>query len=334
MNTKKRMLMVVAIAGSAGLAFGGPGPSVPSVADVPGKEYSNDRDHEMPSGMGDPHQNLAWDGVGNAWDTFDYTGTLVTGGELPSSNVDALSNWYDAYYPDVTNNLVPMLVSLQTEPRVRFTTNGGAATTGIWATAPQINAARNPDDVDGLEIWGPEVIPPVPGGPPFGFGDDANRFSLANDAGGTAVYHYDANTNSTTPFLSSADIAFAIGRTDLIEFIDVDAMMHQGGGSQWGPGDEIMFSIAPILDPTDGSVIFDGGEIWVYEFGMPANFLFHGGVLWDTAHDVRGHFGIMADPNNFALENINALEAAGALPSPGTVALLTLGGLALRRRRA
>ena len=328
----KRMLTVVGVACSASVVLGGPGPSVPSVADVPGKEYSNDRDHEMPSGMGDPHQNIAWDGVGNAWDTFDYTGSVASG-PLPSSNVDAIANFYDAYFPDVTNNLVPMLVSLQTEGQVRYTTNGAAATTGIWATGAQMNAARNPDDVDGLEIWGPEVVPPVPGGPPMGTGDDANRFSLANDAGGTAVYHYDPNTHTSTTWLTAADVAFAIGRTDLIEFIDVDAMMNHGGGDRWGPGAEIMFSIAPIFDPADGSVIFDGGEIWVYEFGMPANFLFHGGVLWDTANDVRGHFGIMANPNNLALENINALEAAGPLPTPGTLVLLALGGLASRRRR-
>ena len=86
-----------------------------------------------------------------------------------------------------------------------------------------------------------------------------------------------------------------------------------------------MFSIAPIIDPA-GVTIYDGGEIWVWGFGTAANYLFHGGETWDTAHDVIGHFAHLGMLN----ENINALEA---VPAPGSLALLAMSGLIAARRR-
>ena len=107
-----------------------------------------------------------------------------------------------------------------------------------------------------------------------------------------------------------------------------------GSSATFGPGDEIMFSIAPIPMPADGLAPLDGGEIWVWDPAMgPAMFLVHGleagGVptVWDTAHVVAGHFMTGA-----AHENINALEA---VPAPGAVFLLGMGSMtALRRRRS
>jgi hypothetical protein len=70
---------------------------------------------------------------------------------------------------------------------------------------------------------------------------------------------------------------------------------------------------------------FDGGEIWVWQNGAPANFLYHGCHLWDTAFDAMAVFGD---------ENVDALEAVG-LPEPATFLLLTvtLLGTFIRRPR-
>jgi len=270
---------------------------------VAGKEYSNNFDEDS-VGVADPHQNIAWDGLGNAWDTFDYTGA---GGYPGGSQVDALANRGDAYFYEVINNEVPMLTSFTGTGDIHYTeaVPGAHATppkVGIWATAAIINAAIPPDDVDGLEVWGLDVL------------DDADRFSLVGDPfvqgfGRVSVWDYDSGNHMAIPFVTAAVIAGAIGRIDLAYDIDLDAMMTYG--------DTIMFSIAP----TD---VFDGGEIWVWIVGSgSATSLVHGGCTWDTGHSVRDHFGV-------ATENINALEA---VPEPATVVILGLGGLALLYRR-
>ena len=93
------------------------------------------------------------------------------------------------------------------------------------------------------------------------------------------------------------------------------------GDLVFGSGDSIMFSIAPVD-------VFDGGEIWVWDFDAGAAvFLTHGGEIWDTAHSVVGHFGL---PTGGEFENINALEA---IPEPATMSLLAVSGLAVLRRR-
>ncbi len=88
------------------------------------------------------------------------------------------------------------------------------------------------------------------------------------------------------------------------------------GDGVWSAPDSIIFSLWP--DATH-----DGGEIWTWDFGGLPSFLVHGGTVWDTANPVGATFGV-------ATENINAFEA---IPAPGTLALLGLGGLFLRRRR-
>ncbi len=82
-----------------------------------------------------------------------------------------------------------------------------------------------------------------------------------------------------------------------------------------------MFSIAPVTTP--GGPLFDGGEIWVWDFGTPAAFLEHGGHTWDTPHSAAGHFNLALNAKN---ENINALES---VPEPSTFALAALGMLGL-----
>ena len=275
---------------------------------VPGKEYSNDVDEDS-VGNADPHQVIWWDGAGSAADTFDYTGA---GAYLSDSQVDALANHWDALFYEVINDEVTMLTSFTGFGSIYYTApvhyapvHATLPNIGIWAAPANINAGSLPDDVDGLEVWGPTG----PGG------DDADRFSLAGDPftvqgfGRVSVWDYDSVTHTATPFITAAALAGAIGRPDLEQDIDLDAMMTYGN--------TIMFSIAPIAR-------FDGGEIWVWTVGGgPASYLVHGGCTWDTGHSVMDHFGV-------ATENINALEA---VPEPATVVMLGIGGLVLFRRR-
>ncbi len=95
----------------------------------------------------------------------------------------------------------------------------------------------------------------------------------------------------------------------------------------------IHFTIDPISDET-GAVIFDGGEIFTWDFtlpgaNLPASFLFHGGHSWDTAFPVMATFGTVS-------ENVNGLESVAEIPEPVTFALVMTGILlcfGLRKRR-
>ena len=278
---------------------------VPPLTLVPGKEYSNLPDETF-AGAPDPLQNIAFDGIGNAWDTFDYTGSGI-----PDFEVDALANSLDAYFLEVINDEVPMMLSFATPDLkagdIKYQM-AQADIVGTWATPVQINAVSPPDDVDGLELWGPEQ-------------DDANMFSLNGDPMGVSVYRYDSTTHMSTPYIQKAALMTAIDTNEA--FIDLDALMvwDVDGDDYFGGGDIIMFSIEETI--TKGGV-FDGGEVWVWHGGGgPAAFLWHGGELWNTAHQVGVHFGVNT-------EEVNALEA---VPEPVTLTVLLISSLALLRRR-
>ena len=96
-------------------------------------------------------------------------------------------------------------------------------------------------------------------------------------------------------------------------------------GVEW-----ILFTIDPITG-SDDELIFDGGEIWLWDGITPgsATFLSHGGHTWDTAFDVMGTFGVDSDDVN-ALESVwDATE--GEIPEPVSVAFLGAGLLGLER---
>lgn len=300
---------------------------IPPPANVPGKEYSHHLDEDFAGNL-DFLQNIWWDGLGNAADTFDYTGSAQPPWDAPQDpdQVDALANHQDYLFREVVSNQVPMLVSLdQPAPNdIRFHTVVG--NTGIWATAPVINAGRPPDQVDALEIW--ETVPDGsilqvddnPNTP-----DDANHFSIIGDAlgPGISVFYYDEVNHASFPYIFQPAVVAALGfdPTDPVaDQIDIDALMvfDLEGDRQWGPGDTILFSLWPIPG------VFDGGEIWVWQNGQPAQFLFHGGRLWDTANPVGTIFGLNT-------ENIDSLEAI--VPSPPALLMLLAGGLTIARRR-
>ena len=290
-----------------------PGCVLPPPEKVPGKEYSNhiDRQGHPNQLIPDPEQVVMWDGTGGTADTSDYSGSRAAQGDSADREVDALANFGDALFDAVIHDQSFLLFSTDLDPQIYYETPGALAG-AVWATPPQIDQV-DPEDVDGLQIWGLE------GGVGW-----ANRYSLEYDPFPVApvgdrvsVWGYDSGTHTSLPIYKVSDIGTAIGLDDQYwEFLDLDAMMMSG--------DSIMFSI----DPID---VFDGGEIWVWDgTANPAQFLNHGGHLWDTAFDVQLNYGTES-------ENINALEAAST-PEPSSILLLGFGlaglaGLALRRRK-
>jgi hypothetical protein len=326
-----------------------PGSGIPGPKNVPGKEYSDrfDKDTQEPPVL-DPEQNIYWDGNGGRQDAFDYSGSRA-GDTVTAREVDALANHQDALFWDVIANQAALLFSTGSttlllpgdsraavynaspdynqlgihEKSVLVEPIGGG--TGFWATPPQIDQA-GVNDLDGLEVWG-GLADPTP--------NDADMYSLLGDPliNGirTSVWYY--NGGVSTSYLNAAQIAAAINRPDIVnlaDIIDLDGLMVWDGGNigQWDNSDAILFSVMPIDANLDGIITpninggdIDGGEIWSWQFGQPlAQFLNHGGHLWDTAFNVRQATGAVN-------ENIDALEAV-AVPEPSTfLSLLTLGSL-------
>jgi hypothetical protein len=326
-----------------------PGPGIPWPKNVPGKEYSDrfDKDTQEPPVL-DPEQNIYWDGNGGRQDAFDYSGSRA-GDTVTAREVDALANHGDALFWDVIANQAALLFSTGSttlllpgdsraavynaspdynqlgihEKSVLVEPIGGG--TGFWATPPQIDQA-GVNDLDGLEVWG-GLADPTP--------NDADMYSLLGDPliNGirTSVWYY--NGGVSTSYLNAAQIAAAINRPDIVnlaDIIDLDGLMVWDGGNigQWDNSDAILFSVMPIDANLDGIITpninggdIDGGEIWSWQFGQPlAQFLNHGGHLWDTAFNVRQATGAVN-------ENIDALEAV-ATPEPSSfLSLLALGTL-------
>jgi hypothetical protein len=326
-----------------------PGSGIPGPKNVPGKESSDrfDKDTQEPPVL-DPEQNIYWDGNGGRQDAFDYSGSRA-GDTDPAREVDALANHQDALFWDVIANRAALLFSTGSttlllpgdsraavynaspdynqlgihEKSVLVEPIGGGI--DFWAKPPQIDQA-GVNDLDGLEVWG-GLADPTP--------NDADMYSLLGDPliNGirTSVWYY--NGGVSTSYLNAAQIAAAINRPDIVnlaDIIDLDGLMVWDGGNigQWDNSDAILFSVMPIDANLDGIITpninggdIDGGEIWSWQFGQPlAQFLNHGGHLWDTAFNVRQATGAVN-------ENIDALEAV-AVPEPSTfLSLLTLGSL-------
>jgi hypothetical protein len=293
-----------------------PGCVLPDPDRVPGKEYSNHLDRAgFPTHAPDPEQVIAWDGKGGTTNTFDYSGSRVAEGDTEDREVDALANFQDALFDAVIHDKSYLLFSTDGDPNIYYEAPCCCPGFGVWAAPPQIDQVA-PDDVDGLEVWGPEGV------------DDANRYSLEYDPfpavpNRVSVWAYAGGMS--TPYITAAQIAGAISRPDLADTIDLDAMMtfDMAGDDVFVPGDMIMFSI----DPIGG---FDGGEIWVWDGIKPAQFLRHGCHVWDTSFQVQATFGT-------ASENIDALEAAST-PEPTSMLLFGLGlaglsGYVFHRRR-
>lgn len=267
---------------------------------VPGKEYSDFLDRDQ-NGVLSTEQTLLWRGDGTVTNGFNYGGR---------EEVNAMANIYDAYFHEVINNSAHLLFSTTGDRPAPILYETPAGGRGIWATQPQINS-RGVDDLDGLEVWGPEQIP------------DGNRYSLLGDnvtdgSGRRVAVFNDISLGGgfRSPAFYVDELASAINldQSRWSEF-DVDGLMTFG--------DEIMFSITPI------SNVFDGGEIWTWKKGDPtAQYLNHGGHLWNTDFDVMGTFGT-------ASENVDALEAVVPEPSSvmGIIGLVAIGAISTLKRK-
>ena len=366
----------------------GPVPSPPTI--VGGKEYSHDFDHTITAAgtAPDPEQIVAWDGLGGVVDATDFSGTRPL--YLPDDEIDAIANRGDFAYNELKADIAHLVFSVDdvfagysfgmlTGPF--FVPPGGPVTLGngniiggsgelsvelevasgvnapdiqtLWAAQAAINGMPLPDDIDGVELWGPE--PPLADTDKYSLDVDVASFTpptLPGPISGDAV----AVWNSVgTPYVPHSSVVTAV--TGLLGtalstgdepdgFINIDALMvqdiidtHPDGFDEFdpdpagGPGDEIIFSIRQIPDPGDPDGYYaTGSELFVLNADGTASFLVHGGHVWDhlyslVAFEVLGGRG-PNDPN-YGVIDINAIEAIGqfAVPEPSTFALLALCGL-------
>lgn len=303
---------------------------VPDVSRVPSKQYTDALDMTHVPTPHDPRPSQVghWDGIGGARDGVYLGDSDSFFGEF---NIDAQSQVNDALFDAVIDNRAPLIVStsfdgmLGNDTSLAAERSSGAVET--FATRRQVvdhgHVGGLLRDIDSVDLWGTENA------------DAAGFYSLQSDPNNVAVYsRLILGPGGVQPYLTKTQIANAIEDPNIAPAIDVDGLMVRDVGTGLNPfdgefndGDAILFSIAPIFDAT-GAVRYDGGEIWVWEFGQPARYLEHGGHKWDTAFDVAGTFGVNT-------QNIDAIEAAGSIPEPTSVALLVGGlfGLCFRRRR-
>lgn len=291
---------------------------------IPGKEYSENADQDDFANF-DHLQNLRWSGFGTTVDAFDYSNS----GSPPADpdQVDALANGNDYLFQSVFSSQVPFVVSFSGFSDIYY--HNVAGNTGVWATRPQVRTTpRLSDDLDALELWGDVNTPQD--GTTLIHGDDANFFSVKGDfvipngiPPAISVYRYDPTNDVSTAYMLHDDIRNAVATLLAVQpdfDIDVDAMMLDG--------QQIIFSLEP-----NNFVGLDGGELFTWRIGdASAQYLFHGGRLWDTSNQVGLLFGVNT-------ENIDAFEGinfAPAIPEPSGAAF-ALGVLAfatLRRGRS
>ncbi|MEM1446796.1 MAG: PEP-CTERM sorting domain-containing protein [Planctomycetota bacterium] len=364
----------------------GIGPGLIDVKDVYGKEYSHDRDHEISGGgvTPDPHQVVAWDGIGGVTDGQDFSPVLPT--PFLEYDIDALANHGDFAFSQLVDeerahlifsldrevtgfsltSSFPVTVPLGTPPGVplkngnvvggagelsyELGTFGGAnapETQGLWADQASINGMPLPDDIDGVEVWGPE--PAVDA--------DADKFSLRIDGaaipptGGvpTSVFNGDGSPYIDLPTITAA-VTSLLGplpsQLPAQEVINLDALMVEDvAGSDMDFGrdptngtlDRILFSIDQVVDPSDPDKYYaTGSELFLLDAAGGVSYLTHGGHTWDHTYALMTF--TRGEPNQvdeYWAYDIDAIEAVGefAIPEPGAAALLLTGGAFMLRRR-
>lgn len=327
-------------------------------------------------GVPDPLQVVSWDGLpggpeGNSGsvDAFDYGSP---GFNFPEGQVDALANRYDALFSHVVRNEATLLFSVTADvagtaaapvakAHVHFEDPAGpdAASPGdVWALIETGSAGPGPgpgvnhhvvEDLDALEVWGPEppshengdtpVVEGYLGGPGGTPTADADRFSLDLDAAsGVSVWAYDIPSTFVSPWVLHSDIVAAVetlflgpeGRFDdeTRRRIDVDGTMARDIGvasptaALWDVGDELLFTIDPVmggvaLDPTGAPFAappIDGGEIMHLIKTAPGTGpgTFSISFLSHGGHLWDTAFDV-SGTFGYLFEDVDALEAVGTL---------------------
>ena len=156
---------------------------------------------------------------------------------------------------------------------------------GLWAQAELVDSSVAPSelDVDALELWGPE--PHLSDADRFSVrGDrhvagDSSRVSVWNDDGEAYLFHEQIVAAIVELFPRIRD------HESYMNQVDVDALMvSSNGADQFGPDDQILFSIQQIPDANApvGPHIVTGQELILLHGSEGASFLNHGGHLWDS----------------------------------------------------
>ncbi|MCA9240062.1 MAG: hypothetical protein KDA37_07680 [Planctomycetales bacterium] len=353
------------------------GPGVVAPRHVYGKEFSHDIDLSIALGGPDPQQVINWDGVGGVIDGIDYSG--ATPFEL---QVDAIANQRDALFRNVMRDDAHLVYSI--DDMITVYTGGGPAPFSIphagpitllpsgqtiggsgevsmemagafappsthllWASQPEVSKMPLPEDVDGLELWGPEPVKVEEGGVFIG---DADKFSqeldsvsgvsVWNASGSPYVFHpmivsavesllgpipftaflpYDQQEGRNAINLDALMVLDSAGRPDEfdLEFLpplSEDLTDQAGRPLDFNEHrDTIIFSIRQIIDPIDPDGYYaTGSELFVLDSLSGASFLVHGGHVWDQAYALS-ELGFKLDDQEDVrgVLDINALEAIG-----------------------
>ena len=368
--------------------FPGLGPGLITPDRTYGKEYSHDRDHTITAAgtAPDPHQVVAWDGIGGVTDGQDYSGVLPT--FLLDLDVDALANSNDAFFDQLVDSdeshllfsldreavgygpggggPVPLTIPAGSPPGILLKNGnvvGGAGevsyelavfgganpadSQGLWADQAMVNGMPLPDDLDGLEVWGPEP----------GVDADADKFSLRADVsapgptgGLVSVWNADGSPYISLPTITAAVTSLLGPLPDglSIEDINLDALMvddEAGADTDFGREvldnndvrlDRILFSIDQIADPADASGYYaTGSELMLLDAAGAAAFLVHSGHVWDKAYALSTFTAGEPGQQQYFAFDIDAIETVSefAVPEPAAAAVLASVGLLASRRR-
>lgn len=247
----------------AGAGYPGLGAGLITPDKVFGKEYSHDLDENTTGagGVPDPHQVIAWDGIGGTADGLDFSPPILPT-PLVDHQIDALANHDDAFFNELIADDSHLIFSLDKEftiytpgagpspamlpegtpPGVllkngnliggsgeisyELGTFGGAngpEVQGLWADQATINGMPLPIDVDGLEVWGPEPALTA----------DSDKFSLRLDAGTgfagppVSVWNGDGTPYILLPVIEAAVTALLGDLPTHIEpdLLNLDALM-------------------------------------------------------------------------------------------------------------
>ncbi len=369
----------------------GLGPGLAAPDEVPGKEYSHDLDHLI-TAVGtspSPEQVVAWDGSGGVANGVSFFGQRPT--LTAPSQVDAIANDGDFLFNPLRSDDAHLIYSF--DDRFNVVTPGGVfpsflssagpiplgngnivggagelsyelglfggvnapETQGLWADQAAINGMPLPDDIDGVEVWGPEPA----------FTADANKYSLDVDAisgfGGlpaTSIWNAPSGTSYVSQSMIISAVTSLLGplppglvlagpdgeHYDGMDVVNLDALMVRDvvgdpdtfdrdptGGSDH---DAIIFSIEQLANPADPDGYYaTGSELFVLEGSTSASFLTHGGHAWDHAYSLAT-FGLMKGPQNLAVLDINAIEAIAesVVPEPGCWLLAVVSMMGIGRR--